>query len=109
MRGRAGTGGNEAAPTGVVHVVLMVGGIEVLAVPAGREVVDGHDAGLAGRRRQGGGLGETRHDVAETGVPQTGVLAVLAAGGTDGHAEALVVCQSRGRVRLHGGEDDLRS
>ena len=40
MRGRTRTSFKEAAFCGGVHVRLVVGGVEVLSVPAGGEVVD---------------------------------------------------------------------
>lgn len=41
MRGWTGRGWAEVAGIGIVHVGLMIGRVQVLTVPAGREVMDG--------------------------------------------------------------------
>jgi hypothetical protein len=57
MRGGAGAGGAETAACGGEHVGLVVWRVEVLAVPAGGEVVDCYIKSvtvLMGREREGG-------------------------------------------------------
>lgn len=91
VRGRAGPVRHEAAPARVVHVVLVVGRVEVLAVPARREVVDRHDARRARLLGQLGRLGEPRHDVLQARVPEPRAGGRGRARAADRHAEALRV------------------
>lgn len=55
------------------------------------EVMDGHNAGRAWLLGELGGLGESRHDVLQTGVAKTGVGAVRAVRGSDRHSETLIL------------------
>lgn len=70
-------------------MVLVVGAVKILAVPAGGEVVDGHDAGRAWLLGELGRLREPSHDVLQTGVAKAGVGPVRASWVPDGHTEAL--------------------
>lgn len=92
MRGRTGSRDGEAGGLGcIVHVRLMVRGVEGLAVPAGGEVVDRHDASWTGGRGECLGLGEAGVLRLQTGVAQAGCCPRGTVGGraADDHAEAL--------------------
>jgi len=82
-----------------VHVRLVVRAVEVLAVPARREVVDRHDAG---RARLGGEvwrLPATSQNGLQTRIPETRVASRYLEGvgrrAADRHAETLWQCQRR--------------
>ena len=66
VRRGAGTSGCESFFRRVEHVVLVVRRVEVLAIPARREVMHSHDATFARLRREVGCLGEPRVLVLET-------------------------------------------
>jgi len=89
VRGRASSCRDETSLHGAVHVVLVVGTVEVLAVPARGEMVDGHDASRAGVLREVVGLATASVDVPETCITEPRVLAVLDCGAADSHAETL--------------------
>lgn len=89
VRGRARPVRHEPARAAVVHVVLVVGRVQVLAIPARREVMNRHDSRRAGRRREVDRLGEARHHVLQTRVPKVGGPAARRGGAADGHAKAL--------------------
>jgi len=63
----------EAAFGGTVHMRLVVGAIEILAVPARGEVVDSHDAGGAGFAGEAWSLTAPGHDRPQTGVSKAGL------------------------------------
>ena len=94
MRGRAWPGGLEGLLGRVVHVRLVVGRVEVLAVPARGEVVHRHDAALAGRGGEVGQLGEAGALVLQADEAQADVALrrpeAVGRRVADGHAEALV-------------------
>ncbi len=89
VRGRASTGSDESSFPCVVHVILVVGAIEVLAVPAGGEVMNRHNPSWARLFRELCRLGEPSHDVLQTSVAQTGVGSGLASRAANSHTEAL--------------------
>jgi hypothetical protein len=72
---------------------LVVGAIEILAVPARGEVVDGHDAGGAGFAGEACSLAAPGHDRPQTGVSKArlGLCAIegVRCGTAGCHAEAL--------------------
>ena len=68
MRRGTRVGDLEAALDGVEHVGLVVGGVEVLAVPAGGEVVDCHYACRAGGCGEVVGFLAAGEDGLEAGV-----------------------------------------
>jgi hypothetical protein len=94
---RMGTGAwtcfAEASFGSTVHMRLVVGAIEILAVPARGEVVDGHDAGGAGLPREAWSLAAPGHDSPQAGVSKAwlGFCAVesVRCGIAGRHAEAL--------------------
>lgn len=92
VRGGARAAGLEGAALGVGDVVLVVGGVEVLAVPAGREAVVGHDAVGArlGREvdRFGGACGCVLHACVGELAELTRLIAIAVGRIADEHAEA---------------------
>jgi hypothetical protein len=104
MRGRARVGVGKGFVLRVEHVVLVVGAVDVFAVPAAGEVVHRHDAAFTGFRGEVGELGEASVFIAEAHEAEADVLlgGVERGGGRGphGHAEALVV--SVGVVRSLG-------
>lgn len=70
VRRRAGAAGLEGARLRVRDVVLVVGRVEVLAVPARREPVVRHDAAGARLRREADGLRRARALVLHADVGQ---------------------------------------
>ena len=71
-------------------LTLVVCAIEVLAVPAGWEVVDCHDTSRAGGLGELGRLGEAGHDVLQTGVAKTRASGLGGVGRrANSHAETL--------------------
>ncbi len=63
VRGRASTGGNKSSPAGVVHMILVIGTVQVLAVPARWEVMDRHDPRSAWGLWELGSFRETGHNI----------------------------------------------
>jgi len=80
MGGWAWAGDLETTLASVEHVGLMVWGIEGLAVPAGGEVVDSHNASWAWLGWEVGSLCTSCHDGLEAGISDTGLLDSLALG-----------------------------
>jgi len=73
MRGRAGAGSYKCTLASVVHVILVVGAVKVLAVPACWEVMDGHNTGWARFSGEIGSLGGSRHDFLQASISQAWV------------------------------------
>ena len=73
VRRRTGSGLAESAFRCAVHVRLVVRAVEVLAVPAGGEVVNGHDSGWTGLLGEVGRLEPAGEDSLQTGVAETRV------------------------------------
>jgi len=89
VSGWASTGVDEASLYGVVHMVLVVGAVEILAVPARGEVVDGHDTSWAWLGGEVVGLCASGHDVLKASVAKTGALVLAVGWAANSHAETL--------------------
>jgi hypothetical protein len=85
----AGTSVLERTLDSVVHVVLMVRAIKVLAIPASREMMDGHYA--RGTRVFGEivGLTAAGHNIFQAGIAEAGIATLGSGRAANGHAEAL--------------------
>ena len=67
----------------------MVGTVQVLTIPAGREVVDSHDASRARLLGEAIGLTSSRVDVLKTRVTEAWVTSLGVGRAADCHAETL--------------------
>lgn len=88
MRCGAGAGVLEGVSDGVVHVRLVVGRVERFSIPARREVMDGHDATLAGRCGERIELGESGTQVDQANKLEAERLLSFRVGVTDDHSES---------------------
>jgi len=107
------SGNGEGLPGRVVHVGLVVGAVEILAVPARGEVVDRHDTTLAGFGGELGELGEPSELAVEADEAKSVVILRrrqrVCARRTNRHAEALKQDTLRQWVRTDGGMSIPRS
>ncbi len=77
LRYRDGVGAWARAALGIGSVALVVGTVQVLAIPTCREAHGNHDASLASTLGEAGRRARSRHGAVQAGIGHTGVLPQL--------------------------------